>query len=511
MKMSRKYIIAFSAAIGAFMATLELTAVNVALVPMAQALKTDLSNIQWIVTASFLAVGAVIPVAGYLGNRYGLKRVFMFTLVFFTYGSLLCGLSNELGWLIAFRILQGIGGGALMPLSQAIAFGHFEPEERTKAITITAFPVLLAPVIGPSLGGLLTENLSWQWIFFMNLPLGLICFLLIWRVVPADPLRLKSKRARFDYLGLMLSMLGVTLIVYGLNLVSQTDPASRTIQRPGGSIYGWSFAPVWLLIGAGMLTLLIFALYEFRRPDPVLDLRLYRRYDFAISSLFAWITRAVSYALLLLIPIYVQQVHQALLSVQEAGLYLIPQGFGSALGLLVGMAMLKRLGIRRTVLIQLVVMIISSWPLTQLGYEMDLATLQPWLILRGFSLTAIFIPLNALAIQNLTGPLLAKGTSLYIVTLQIFSSVGVALATTLFVQQTTKRVGELALSGLPPARINALGATTGLNDVFGYALIGTILLIIPALFLPGLTVKEKPLYRRAKPWPKQQFKLNDQK
>lgn len=478
MKQSKKYAIAFSAAIAGFMATLELTVINVALTPMASSLKTDLASIQWVLTASFLAVAAAIPVSGYLGNRYGLRRVFMITVALFTLGSLACGLSNSLGLLIFFRVIQGLGGGAIIPLGQAIGLGPFAPEERAKALSVVALPILFAPAIGPSLGGVLTENLGWQSVFFLNVPLGILCLFLTWRVVPADPKVDRATRPNFDIPGLLLSMAGVVLIVYGLSLVSQTNPATNTI-------YGWGYGLVWLLVGAGLAVVAGFVFYSLRRDDPVLDVRLYTRREFALSSVIVWITRAASYAGFLLIPIFLQRVHVPPLTVQQAGLYLIPQGLASVVGVILGMGLARRLGTRPAAIVGMILMAVSTWPLTGLEYGMDLTWLQIPLVLRSMGLVIVFMPLNTLAIERLTGPLLAKGTALFNVTMQIFSSVGVALSTTLFVQQTTQHVGELAGQGVSGALLAARASTAGMNDVFVYMTIVSAILILPCLALPG--------------------------
>src|SRR5690242_11512799 len=153
-----KYVIALTAALGLIMAILDNTIVNVALVPMSQAFKTDLSTIEWVITGYFLAQAAVIPIAGYFGNIFGIKRVFLICLSLFTLGSVLCGLSQNETMLIGFRVLQGLGGGALFPLAQAIAFGAFPPQERASASAIVGIPVLLAPTFGPTIGGWLTVN-----------------------------------------------------------------------------------------------------------------------------------------------------------------------------------------------------------------------------------------------------------------------------------------------------------------------------------------------------------------
>jgi EmrB/QacA subfamily drug resistance transporter len=175
---------------------------------MSTAFKTDLSTIQWVVTAYLLAQAAVIPVAGYFGNRVGIKRLFMACLALFTIGSVLCGLSQTESMLIFFRVLQGLGGGALFPLATAIAFAAFLPRERAAASAIIAIPVLLAPVFGPTIGGWLIVTYGWQWIFFVNLPVGIAALLMAWFILPADKLADRQTGKGFDYVGLALVTLG---------------------------------------------------------------------------------------------------------------------------------------------------------------------------------------------------------------------------------------------------------------------------------------------------------------
>src|SRR5437868_2247870 len=268
-----KYAIALTAALGLVMAILDATVVNVALIPIATAFKTDLSTIQWIITGYFLAQAAVIPISGYLGNRFGIKRLFMICLVLFTVGSLLCGISQNESMLIAFRVLQGLGGGALFPLGQAIAFGAFPPKERAAASAIIAVPVLLAPAFGPTLGGWLTDNFGWESIFFVNLPVGIIAILLASLILPADEAPEKKEQAGFDYIGLVLCTLGVLAVVYAFTVVSQTQPGTQSPLNPNGTLYGWGYWLVWALLGGGLAVLALFALYELRiSKDPVLDL-----------------------------------------------------------------------------------------------------------------------------------------------------------------------------------------------------------------------------------------------
>ncbi len=318
MRIPYKYAVAMTSALGLFMAVLDNTIVNVSLTAMQRSLNTDISTIQWVVTAYFLTQAAVIPVAGYFSNRLGLKRVFIFALAVFTVGSLLCGLSPEFSsdrggdtLLIVFRVVQGIGGGMLFPLATSIAFGAFPPEERAASSAFVAIPVLLAPTLGPTVGGLITDSTyGWPWIFYINVPVGILAIALIYRVMRPDTQEVteRSREASFDWLGLVLSMVGVVLVVYAFALVGETRPGTITATNPRGDIWGWGYWLVWTLLGAGLVVLLAFGLYETRVPkDPVLDLRLFNSYSFAAATVLTWITRAVVFGSFFLLPLFLTQ------------------------------------------------------------------------------------------------------------------------------------------------------------------------------------------------------------
>ncbi|MGI8588911.1 MAG: DHA2 family efflux MFS transporter permease subunit [Chloroflexia bacterium] len=502
MKQRGKYAIALTAALGLFMAVLDNTVVNVTLTPMAKSFNASLSSIGWVVTGYFLAQAAVIPVAGYFSERVGIKRLFMVCLSFFTAGSLLCGLAQNENMLIAFRVLQGLGGGALFPLSQAIAFGAFAPSERPAASGIIGVPVLLAPAFGPTVGGLINDNFGWAYIFFINVPVGILAVFLAWRIIPADKPRERSEGARFDVLGLALSILGVLAIVYAFTLVSQTQPGTETALNPRGTIYGWGYWPVWALVAAGAVLLVAFAVYELRSDDPVLDLRLYKKSEFLLGSMVTWTVSAAVFGSLILIPIFLEQVRQPHLSALDAGLTLMPQGIAAAIAVTFSSRLFNRLGVRTLVLVGGAFLVISSWQLTQLTATTDGFGLMPWLILRGFGFGLAGIPAQTLAMQKITGRALPRASSLFTVTRQIFSSVGVAVVTTIFVQQTLQHATDLraALPKLPPGvapdpnnpafaaaqeRLAAQAGAAGASDVFVLVTIGTLLIVLLALALPG--------------------------
>ena len=503
MKNPSKYAIALTAALGLFMAVLDNTVVNVALTPMSTSLGASLQSIEWVITGYFLAQAVVIPVAGYLSNRVGIKRLFMICLTLFTIGSVMCGLARNETMLIGFRVLQGLGGGALFPLTQAIAFGSFPPNERAAASALVGIPVLIAPAFGPTIGGLLTDNFGWEWIFFINLPVGILAVALAWWIIPADPVTTAADRRPFDAVGLGLSILGVLAVVYAFTLVGQTQPGTETALNPRGTLYGWGYWPVWALLAAGAVILAAFAFYELRHDDPVLDLRLYRRKDFTVGSLITWVSSIVIFGSLFLIPIFLEQVRTPHLSALDAGLTLMPQGLASAVAVALSGRLFNRIGVRSLVLLGGACLVVSAWQLSQLTPTTDGLAMMPWLILRGFGFGFSSIPVQTLALQAITGRALPKASSLFTVTRQIFSSVGIAMITTLFVQQTashTEVLRSALLAKLPPGvapnpanpafaaardALIAQAGTAGLNDVFVLVTIGTVAIILLAWALPG--------------------------
>ncbi|HEX2910833.1 MAG TPA: MDR family MFS transporter [Chloroflexia bacterium] len=510
-KIPANYAIALTAALGLFMAVLDNTIVNVALTPMASALKTDISTIQWVVTGYFLAQAAVIPAAGYFSNRFGSKRIFILCLAFFTLGSLLCGLAQNETMLIIFRIFQGIGGGALFPLAQAISFQAFKPSERAAASALVGIPVLLAPAFGPTIGGLLTVNFGWEYIFFINVPVGAVAVFLAYRIFPSDKPAEENKGKGFDYVGLALSIVGVLGIVYAFTMVSETQPGTATATNPRGDIYGWGYWGVWAFMSAGIVLLVAFALYElFVSKDPVLDLRLFKNYNFTISSVVAWLSAVVVFGSIFMMPVFLEQVRVPHLSALDAGLALMPQGLAAAVAVGFSGKLFNTLGIRYMVLIGSVLLIFSSWELSQLTPSTDGTTLMPWLIIRGLGFGLTAIPVQTLALQSISGPALAKGSSLFNVTRQIASSIGIALLATLFVQQTSQHATDLAKSALQTAgnavadpnnpvvaaareKLVAQAGTFGINDVFTFVTIGTVGMVLLAFALPSRKRKAEAL------------------
>ncbi len=490
--MQKKYAVALTAALGLFMAVLDDTVVNVALSKMSAVFHTDLNTIQWISTAYLLVQAAIIPAAGYFGNRFGMKRMYIGFLALFTFGSLLCGLSDiftdangqpYIGLLIAARIIQGIGAGALFPLGSTIALGSFASAERAKASGIIAGPILIAPVLGPLLGGWLTDNLGWQSIFFVNVPIGIGAVLLGLRIFPAEMDKRAETRNAFDYLGLALVMSGTVAIIYGLNLVSQAKPNSFSPEHPGGEVNGWGYWPVWAIVGLGVVLFTAFVIWELRQRDPVLDVRLFTDYNFTVSNIISWFNALVVFGSLLLLPVFFQQVRIPPLNATDSGLSQVPQGIGSLIGVIGGALLYNRLGPRVQVALGLGLLAISTLFNTSMTTGTNWYDLTPWLFLRGIGFTLTFVPIQTLSVFTLNGEALAKATSMFSVGRQIFSSAGTAAVITVFTQQTASNYTPIAGTQEQVRAGFAQAQTTAVNDVFGLITIGTVLILLMAVVL----------------------------
>ena len=526
MQSTNRYLIALVAALGLIPVVLDTTIVTVALTPIRNDLHSDFNTAQWIVTGFFLTNAAVVAVGGYLSNRFGRKRLFILGVTIFTIGSILCGISPSIGWLIAFRVLQGIGGGILFPIGPALAFDAFPQEQRARASAVVGIPILLAPIFGPIAGGYLNDTFNWHSIFFINVPVGIIAVAAAAAVLPRDKPS-ATRGVRFDYLGMALSTIGIVAIVYAFKLVTQTDPSTVTSANPRGDLYGWGYWPVWALLAGGVVILGIFAFYALRiSRDPALDLRQLARYDFLMGNLFGWATAIISFGLLVLLPFYFEAVRLPNLSPLDTGVALVPFGVGTILGTVLATALYRAIGPRWVVIIGSALTTASAWQLAQVIHPTadagqliaalqtpaaipalaDADSMRWWLLILGMGFAIVGIAVQTLALEALKGEALAKASSLLLSTKLIFSSIGVAIITTILVDRTHSRATELAsqlqtlghggaVNPSDPrvaaalrvieAQIGTQAGAWAIQSIFSLIFIGSFGLIALALLLPG--------------------------
>jgi EmrB/QacA subfamily drug resistance transporter len=449
MRLAYKWQAAIVVAIGLFMGVLDNTIVSVALPQIQAYYHTDRDTITWVATAYFLAQAAIIPITGYLSDRIGSKTVFLAALAIFTIGSGLCAVAPNEKFLIAFRVFQGIGGGALFPTAFAIVFRIFPPAERGPASALIGVPVLLAPAFGPTIGGYFTTTFDWQAIFTINLPIGIVAFLLCLLVLRGDAPaehgageetgEVERDRGRFDVAGLVLSMAGFTSLVYGITEASSTS---------------WTDRNVVIALVAGGVLLLAFVVVELLVSDPVMDVRLFLNYTFTISNVLTWAISAFLFGSIFLLPIFFQQVqgHTPL----QSGEYVILQGVGAAVGTVIAGRLYNQIGPRIIATVGFALLTVGTFGFTQLTPGTSWQSLQVWMAVRGLGLGFTNIPLQTLVLSVVSNRAMARASSLVNVTRQVFGAVGLSILTTYFVQQA-KTYGQ---SFAPQVRAATQAAVT---------------------------------------------------
>src|SRR6266568_6034530 len=445
-----RWRVAAVVSLGLFMAILDNTIVSVTLPQMQKAFHTDFETITWVGSAYFLAQAAVIPIVGYLSDRVGTKLIFLTALILFTAGSALCAFAPTKEALIAFRIFQGIGGGALLPIAFSIIFRIFPPTERGMANALLGIPIMMAPAFGPTVGGYLSTSFSWNAIFSINVPIGVVALILAILVLPgrkADSENLGGSAGRqsFDILGLALSMVGFTALVYGI-----TEAGSK----------GWGNATVLTFIIVGVAVLATFVVVELRVSDPVMDLRLFANYTFTISNIVVWVIAGVLFGSLFLLPLFFENVQGKTALV--AGELLISQGLAMGVGMALSGALYNRVGPRILAATGLVLLVVGTYILTRLDVNTSGLSLQIWLILRGLGLGFTMPPLQTLALSAVSNRAMAKASSLVTVTRMVASAIGVASLTTYLTQQATHHgldIGKSIQAGLATHQFSGVAAT----------------------------------------------------
>jgi EmrB/QacA subfamily drug resistance transporter len=405
---ARVWRISLVVILGSIMSILDTTIVNVALETLGRDLHSTVSEIQWVVTGYMLSLAAVIPVTGWAARRFGAKRVYLVSLVLFTAGSALCGLANSTEALIIFRVLQGVGGGMILPIGQLIMADAAGPERMGRVMSIVAVPAMLAPILGPTIGGLILDNASWQWIFYVNLPIGIAAVIAGLRVLPsmkpgkADPL---------DVRGLALMATGLPLLTYGLAEIGVTG--------------GFSSTKVWLPLVLGVTLIVLFVFHALRTKFPLLDLRLYKRATFASASFAMFCLGAALFGSMILLPLYWQGIRHE--SVVDTGLLTAPQGLGIALVMPLAGKLTDRLGGGPLALFGVIFTTITTIPFALIGAHTSIEWLSIAMFLRGMGIGFAFMPAMAAAFASLDRSELPHATPQLNVLQRVGGSIGTAV------------------------------------------------------------------------------------
>jgi EmrB/QacA subfamily drug resistance transporter len=423
-----KWVVAMVVIIGVFMAILDSTIVNIAIPRLQSVFGADLHSVQWVLTAYILAQGVATPAAAFLANRLGIKRFYIMSLAAFTLGSALCGLAWNLPLLITFRILQAVGGAALFPLSLTLIFREFPPQERGSALGLFGVPALLAPALGPTLGGYLVTYADWPVIFYVNVPIGIAAVILA--SIFLRELRDETRQS-FDAVGFIFSTIGLACVLYGLSSAS-TD--------------GWGSTTVLSTLTIGSLALVIFVVVELVIINsggyPLLDLRIFTNASFTISTIANIFVVFALFGGLFLLPVYLQILRGQ--SAFQAGLLLLPQALASMVSVVVGGRLVDRFGVRVVVIPGLLILAVASWQLSFITADSPYWWLQTMIILRGLALGLVGQPLILSALAEIRPQKLTQASSLSTVVRAVSSSLGVAVLATLVQVQTKIHYSHLA-------------------------------------------------------------------
>lgn len=467
-----KWIVVMVVLFGSFMSILDQTVINNALPHLLSAFGTDLSGVQWVITAYVLTQGVVTPSTSYFANRLGTKPFYVTALVLFTFGSALCGFAWSLPVLIVFRVIQAIGGATLFPLAITLLFHEFPPQERGLATGILSISALLAPAVGPTLGGYFVTYADWRLIFFINVPVGVvgvIMALLLLRERPSD------RHVHFDLPGFMLAASGLAAVLYALS---------------NASIAGWTAPAVFVTLIGGLCLLALLVVVELRTANrgqqPLIELHLFADGAFLSSNLANALISFGFFGGLILLPIYLQTLRG--LSAFQSGLFTLPLALAAVLAAIIGGRVVDRFGPRVVLFPGILLMSLSTWQLAQV----QLSTPYLWLLLafglRGLGLGCLIQPLTVAALSRVPPPQYAQASSLTTVIRFVFTSLGIAVLATLVQSRAVLHASTLARQvPLTSPSIRAVIHQQALNlavqDAFWLTLVAFALAFIAICFI----------------------------
>jgi DHA2 family multidrug resistance protein len=446
------WIIAITVTLATFMEVLDTSIANVALPHIAGSLSAGQDESTWVLTSYLVSNAIVLPLSGWLSSIMGRKNFYMSCVALFTVSSFLCGLAPNLATLIVCRVLQGAGGGGLQPSEQAILADTFPPAKRGMAFAVYGIAVVSAPAIGPTLGGWITDNFTWRWIFFINIPVGIISLLLTSRLIQDPPYlkRRKLSETSIDYIGLGFVALGLGALQIVLDKGQRDDWLES------------HFIVTLSLIAAASLIFVVF--WEWTRKDPIIDLHLFRDRTFAVSNLLMFMLGFALLGSTLLLPLFMQTLLGY--SAEQAGLALMPGGFTIMLLLpLVGF-LLSRYSPRWLLIFGLVVLSGALFHMARFDLEIDFRTAAMARVFQAAGMAFLFVPINTAAYAFLPREKNNAASGLMNLARNIGGSVGISLVTTMLDRRTQVHSSDLSrnLSAANPAfRAMLQGATRAMQ------------------------------------------------
>ena len=436
------------------MQVLDTTIVNVALPHMAGELGASNDSISWVLTSYIVASSIFMPLTGYLSDRFGRRRYLMISIAGFVLASALCGLSNTLAEMVLFRCLQGLFGASLVPLSQSIMLDNYPGNERGKAMAIWGMGVMVAPVLGPTLGGYLTEIINWRWTFFINIPVGIVSFMLAMKYVPDTEI----KQRPMDWLGLVLLALGIGAMQLVLDRGNQEDWLDSSSIRVFSVI---AVAGFGLFIANSINS----------KKQTLFDLRVFTDRNFVAASILSAAMGLSLYGGMLLQPMMLENLlgYPAM----DTGLAMMPRGLASMFSMMLVGKLSGKVNPKMMIAFGIIVSIIGSYMMTGFNLNISGASLMVPLLLQGIGIGFIFAPLSAIAFSTLPRELATEGAGIYSLIRSLGASVGISLVTTYFARSTQASWDHLRgfVQPFNPALMNYLAPLHLKPDGAGLAVI----------------------------------------
>ncbi|MCL5025866.1 MAG: DHA2 family efflux MFS transporter permease subunit [Chloroflexi bacterium] len=491
------------AIVGSFMVMLDTTIVNIALPRITAVFGVSVDQSELVLTGYMLALAVVMPAAGYLTDTFGTKRVYLLVMALFTLGSALCGMAWDINSLVLFRVIQGLGGGMLMPLGMTIIYKAVPPQERGTIMGVFGIPLLLAPVLGPTLGGYIVEYVDWRVIFTLNIPVGALG-LLLGATLLRETDRLRG--LRFDTAGFILSAIGFGSLLLGL---------------AHGASDGWGAPHIVAYLFVGTAALVVWVIVELDAPTPLLELRVLRNTIYGLATIITFITTVAMFSSMFLLPLFLQNLRG--LGAMESGLLTFPQALASGVVMPISGRLFDRIGPRPLVLAGIVIVAYSTWQLSFINLATGDAELRWILIMRGAGMGFMMMPAMTAAMNTVPQHLVARASSLTNVLRQLFGSFGTAIVATILQMRQDFHQSMLAQTvtldspavrsavaavqqtliqhGASPAEAKAGavlalgqqvamgGAVRAFDDAFLLSAVVMLFALVPALFLTSTGVR----------------------
>ena len=420
------WIVAIAVMLGTFMEVLDTTVVNVSLPHIAGSLGATVDEATWVLTSYLVANAIILPMTGWLANQFGRKNILMLSVGGFTLSSIMCGIAPSLPFLIFFRVIQGATGGGLQPLSQAILLESFPPEDRGKAMAFWALGIVVAPMLGPVLGGWITDSYSWRWLFYINVPVGIAALsmskLFIW-----DPAYIGRKAQSVDYWGIGLLAVGIGALQVLLDKGQEED------------WFGSHFIVALTIVAA--VGLLLFIIRELQADHPIVDLRILKIRTYATGVFLMTVLGFVLYGSTVLIPIWLQTLmgYPAL----QAGLAMLPRGLGSFLIMPIVGILMTKLEPRLMLVVGLIFAAMSLWMLGDLNLNAGYWDIFWPQMLQGLSMGLLFVPLTTVTNDPIPNERMGNATSIFNLMRNIGASIGIASVTTIVARHTQEHINIL--------------------------------------------------------------------